>query len=160
MFHREQRIAEVARVVPGAIAVFEEAEIDFSCKGAQSLADAASESGYRVEDVLERLASVRPHPGESDWFTQPLSILMSNLMEDHSRTIAWRIPAVRDAIQAAPDTAETRRITVLFSQLAASMTTHVRKEERELFPYIRGLEQHASGGSAPVMRIAQGVLRE
>lgn len=163
-FAPDQTITEIAGIFPEAIAIFEEAEIDFSCKGLQSLADAANENGYRVEDLIERLARAQRRNGEIRWYVEPLSALMSFLIDDHANTISVRLPAIRNAIESAVKVYGDRlqdlaRICVLFGQLVAEMTTHVLKEERELFPYIRDLEL-ATEGSAPMMRIAQRVLRE
>lgn len=159
MFWPEQTITEVARIEPAAIDVFEEAEIDFSCKGAQSLADAALKSGYRVEDIIRRLENVPPRP--KNWFRETLSSLMACLMSDHDHTTSLRLPAIRHAIAtaAALPNPEVSRIAILFEMLAEDMTHHVLKEELELFPHIRDLER-AGEGPAPVMRIAQRVLRE
>lgn len=160
MFSPEQTIAEVARIAPGAIDVFEEAEIDFSCRGAQSLADASLNSGYRVEDIIKRLRTAGSR--DKNWFTESLSALMSHLIDDHANLTGTLIPSVTTALGAGTSLSDRRdvdRIHVLFDKLAAEMTQHVEKEEIELFPYIRDLER-AGNGSAPVMRISQRVLRE
>jgi regulator of cell morphogenesis and NO signaling len=160
MFSPEQTIAEVARIAPGAIDVFEEAEIDFSCRGAQSLSEAARNSGYRVEDIIGRLRNAGSR--DKNWFVETLTALMSRLIDDHAHLIDTLIPGVIKALSAGTSISDRRdvdRIQVLFDKLAGEMTWHVQKEEVELFPYIRDLER-AGNGSAPVMRISQRVLRE
>jgi regulator of cell morphogenesis and NO signaling len=160
MFSPEQTIAEVARIAPGAIDVFEEAEIDFSCRGAQSLAEAARNSGYRVEDIIGRLRQAGSR--DRNWFAETLTALMARLIDDHAHLTDVLIPGVTKALAAGTSLSDRRdvdRMQVLFEKLADEMTTHVQKEEVELFPYIRDLE-NAGNGSVPVMRISQRVLRE
>lgn len=163
-FTPDQTITDIARALPEAIAVFEDAEIDFSCKGAQSLTDAASASGYRAEVIIDRLNQAKRRNGQKNWYEEPLSALMSFLIDDHANTLSLRLPGIRAAIEDAiemyqDDIPELDRIRTLFHQLSNIMTMHVTKEERELFPYIRDLEV-AGNGSTPVMRIGQRVLRE
>jgi len=164
-FTPEMTLADVIRRLPEAVDVFEVAEIDFSCQGARTLADAAKEGGYVIEDLIERLETSRRQNRAKDWFEESLTDLMQFLLSDHRTTLGDRIPGIQNEIERVTgsigETTEIQRIRVLFSNLAASLTTHVMNEERDLFPFITDLDAAISESTGPPrMRISQRVLRE
>lgn len=164
-FKPELTLADAARLLPEAISVFEQTEIEYSCQGGKSLADAAKEAGYRVEDVITRLELVRGGNAPTNWFNEPLPALMQYLTSDHKHTLSTWIPQLRNKIDKAIATigevAELRRIRILFGHLSEALSTHVLNEERELFPFIDHLDAANNDLlGAPRMRISQRVLRE
>jgi regulator of cell morphogenesis and NO signaling len=162
----ELTLNEVARAIPSAISVFEEAEIDYSCKGQRTLADAASESGYQPEEIIAWLENADGAGDGTDWFTKPLSGLTAYLVNDHVSAMGERVPALRGALAMAIDSFERQqqeleRMRLLLETLTAALSTHILHEERELFPCIHELElANNNGGAVPTMRIGQRVLRE
>ena len=164
-FKPEVTLAETARLLPDAVSVFEQMEIDYSCQGGRSLADGAKEAGYRVDEIVARLELARSNNGSTNWFDEPLPALMQYLTSDHRNTLGGWIPELRSkidkAIASAGDVPELRRIKILFSHLADALSTHVLNEERELFPFIEHLDAANNDAlGAPRMRISQRVLRE
>ncbi|HKB78741.1 MAG TPA: DUF542 domain-containing protein [Thermoanaerobaculia bacterium] len=164
-FSADLTLSETLRRLPAAIDVFEAAEIDYSCQGARSLADAAQESGYEVEEILARLEAARRNGGGRNWFDEPILELLESLVNDHRATIADRIPEIQKdiehAVTAIGPIEEIQRIRILFSYLASTLSTHVLNEERDLFPFITELEAAISESMGPPrMRISQRVLRE
>lgn len=158
----ELTIAEVARNLPHSIPVFETAGIDYCCKGARSLADAAAASGFTPEELIARLEAASPNGGHG-WSERRLSELTRYLAAEHEETIRTTLGRVRAAIEAAMpcDPGQVRRIATIFASYAASVTTHMLNEERDLFPFIEFLESaSASAASGPKPRIGQRVLRE
>jgi regulator of cell morphogenesis and NO signaling len=164
-FTPDLTISEVARQLPNAISVFEEMEIDYSCHGGKSLIDAAREAGYRVDELIERLAAAGNNGQPTNWFQEPLPALVQYLNSDHRATIGKRIPdlsaEIEEAIVEIGAVRELLRIRILFGHLAKAMSTHVLNEERELFPFIHDLDAANNDLlGAPKMRISQRVLRE
>lgn len=165
-FRPDVTLADAARQLPEAVSVFEQTEIDYSCQGGKSLADAAKEAGYRVEDVIARLETARANGnGATNWFDEPLPALMQYLTSDHKTTLGTWIPQMRNkidkAIASVGEKSELRRIRILFGHLADALSTHVVNEERELFPFINQLDAANNDLlGAPRMRISQRVLRE
>ena len=165
-FKPEVTLADAARLLPEAVGVFEQTEIDYSCQGGKSLADAAKEAGYRVEDVIARLETSRTSSnGSTNWFDEPLPALMQFLTSDHKTVLGRWIPQLRKkidkAIASVGENSELRRIRILFGHLADALSTHVVNEERELFPFINQLDAANNDLlGAPRMRISQRVLRE
>lgn len=165
-FAADSALADIIRLLPEAISVFDEAEIDYSCRGARSLADAGKEAGYQAEDLLTRLAEVkRAARPPRNWYELPLDALVRFLVNDHGGSIAVTIPALRDDIDHAAVVlseipADLRRIRNLFTYFVAELATHMLNEERDLFPFISELAGKVEGMTAPRMRISQRVLRE
>jgi len=144
-------VSEAARARDGALAVFDDAGIDYCCRGASSLEDAADDSGLDVGDLIAKLSSL---PEQSE---PPLRAIVRELIEDHRRCIGNQIPEVRAAIEKA----KLVRVERLFSRFAAVITAHMLNEERDLLPHIIQLEQAHNGSSAPpTLRISHRVLGE
>jgi regulator of cell morphogenesis and NO signaling len=163
-FPSNRTLSDLIREMPHAAAVFEEAEIDYSCRGARSLAEAARDAGWRAEEIVQRLQNAEGR-GSIDWFQKPLSQLLAFLVSDHVQTITVRAPAIREAIERAVNAygemEALRRIRVLFSDVISSISTHVLKEERELFPIINDLDRaRTDNGPAPKSRLGPRVLHE
>lgn len=157
---------EVVRIVPSAIHVFEEAEVDYCCQGERTLTEAAREAGYRTDELLARLENAEVAEVPQNWFEKPLSALTSLLMSDHAATLGERLPTIRRLIEKASAPFDERpeeleRIRLLLEHLASGLVIHVQNEERELFPSIEALELAARNSSAaPTLRITQRVLHE
>lgn len=158
-------LADVARNLPQAVHVFEEFGIDYSCRGARSVADAAAGVGLSPDDLVERVLAA-PLNGAKDWNRLPLAELTHFLSEDHEASIRSMLSWVRDAIDAAVTECTScevgKRIGTLFASYSMAVTKHMLNEERDLFPFIERVERaKASGGtSAPTPRMSQRVLRE
>ncbi|HUJ16094.1 MAG TPA: DUF542 domain-containing protein [Thermoanaerobaculia bacterium] len=165
IFTRDTTLADATRVMPEAVTIFEDMGIDYSCQGLRSLADAAHDAGYHVEELLARLDGARTTQRQINWFKEPLPALIDFLTGDHRRTLGEHLPELRNRIDqvtaSVGEISELRRIRVLFTYLADALSSHVFNEERELFPFINHLDaaNHDLLG-APNMRISQRVLRE
>ena len=164
-FTPDVTLADAVRILPQAVSVFEQMEIDYSCQGPRSLAEAARTAGYRADEVIARLEAARTIDRPIDWFREPLPALIDFLTSDHRSTLDEHLPALRnrieDAVASVGELVELRRMRNLFAYLSAALSTHVLNEEHELFPFINDL--HAANNDllgAPKMRISQRVLRE
>jgi len=154
----ELTVAEIARLMPQAVEAFEEAGIDYSCRGARSLAEAAAGAGFTAEEIMARIAE-RRGDGELDWNDKPLGELTRYLAKDHEDTIRTTLGELRQSIERCG--AEGRRIAVIFADYSTSVVAHMLNEERDLFPTIQYLEDAANGANSGVRpRIGQRVLRE
>jgi regulator of cell morphogenesis and NO signaling len=154
----ELTVAEIARMMPQAVAVFEEAGIDYSCRGARSLAEAAAGAGFTAEEMAARIADA-PRDAATDWNHAPLGELTRFLAADHEQTIRTTLGELRQSIERCGP--EAKRIAVIFASYSTSVIAHILNEERDLFPCIQYLEDamNGSGGGAKP-RVSQRVLRE
>jgi len=160
----QMAVTEVLRRMPHAANVFEDADIDYCCKGSSSLADAAAAAGFTCDELMARIAA-QPRGNAVDWSTRPLSELTRFLTADHGQSVAQDIPALRAGLESLatlhPFHPELRRAARLVGDFAAAVTAHATREERELFPCITQLESAGTNGDErPRVRIGQLVLRE
>lgn len=160
----DSALADVARAMPHTIAVFEDAGIDYSCKGARSLDEAAGSAGFTTDDLLAMLNAAPPNE-EPDWSGASLPALMTMLLHEHRETILDALREVCrsvDAVQTTVRMTEARRLAVLASDFTAHVLTHISGEEDELFPTIFSLDSisHSGIGGPLPPRISQRILRE
>ena len=157
-------LADVARALPQTIAVFEDAGIDYCCKGARTLDDAAGSAGFTTDELLSMLGAAPPND-ERDWSEAPLPALMKTLLHEHRATIVDALAEVRqcvDAVQATVRMIEIHRLSVLVSDFTAHVLSHIAEEEQQLVPAITLLDSLSRGemtGPTPP-RVSQRVLRE
>ncbi|HXH38736.1 MAG TPA: DUF542 domain-containing protein [Thermoanaerobaculia bacterium] len=155
-------IAEIADAFPQAVDVFEDAGIDYSCKGARSLADAAAAVGYRADELIARIQAA-PRPDDAvAWSQQPLDELARYLANDHSDTAGSKIPGIRAFLDGMadqhPSLINIQRIATLLATFSTVVTVHMAHEERDLFASL-AVNGHGTAG-LPNARLSQRVLRE
>lgn len=157
----ERSLADVARTVPEAVAVFEEAGIDFICRGARTLSDGAAAVGYAPAELQAMIEAAPRAPQSADWPERPLADLVQFLAQEHAELAGRIIPALRERLERAasrqPAPGEVRRIAKLFSAFAAAATVHMAHEERDLFSEIVEIEH---GSAERKTRLSQRILRE
>src|SRR5579863_1410045 len=100
-FAPELTLADVIRRLPEAVTVFEAAEIDYSCQGARTLSDAASDAGYTVETLIGKLEAARRKNASTNWFHESLTDLLRHLTNDHRTTVGEGLPALQAKIEQA-----------------------------------------------------------
>src|SRR5947199_8334998 len=134
-------VAEVARALPTSIDVFESAAIDYCCRGAHSLEDAAADAGLATRDLIEQL-EVLPHDADKyrDWTDEPLTAMVRFLANDHQLCIEHQMPDLRDAIAKAVSShgaisPQLARIERIYAKFSAVITSHMMSEERDLLPH-------------------------
>ena len=133
-------VGALARRHPMLIALFEELEIDYACKGGRTLRDAATYAGHDARQVLDLVRATAGQP-EEDKGT--LAELIHLIITDHHKFASEQTRAILKQLNATVDPPEDlRRITRIFKTLAAAVDTHMLREERQLFPPIEALEIH------------------
>ena len=75
-------VGTLVRRHPTLIALFEELEIDYACKGGRTLRDAAAYAGHDPKQVLEL---VRMTAGEAEDDRGTLAELIHNIITDHHK---------------------------------------------------------------------------
>jgi regulator of cell morphogenesis and NO signaling len=131
-------IGQIARKYPSAIAVFEELDIDYACKGGRSLAEAARASGFETGTVLEALEAVIP---AGPAIEPRVSDLLHTIVTEHHRFEAARFRDLAARIES-PAFANVfaARIRTILTELASSVSAHMLREETNLFPRIEELD--------------------
>jgi len=149
-FDTTQTVREVALNIPGATRVFEKLGIDYCCGGQKSLVEACGDRNLNLEQVIESLgtavASPRSQEGGNHWQSGTLADLISHINNTHhkyTREEISRLGPLFDKVSNVhgrkhPELLEMRHD---FRALAHELTTHMKKEEMVLFPYIERMEE-------------------
>lgn len=125
-------------------AIFKKFNIDFCCKGNISVGEACRQKNIPAAQVTAELANARTAGAGAtvDYNSWGLDVLASHIWQTHHAYVAEQIPVITPFLhklcsvhgQAHPELHEIRS---LFSDAAAELTMHMKKEEMMLFPYIR-----------------------
>ena len=141
-----QTLAEIVTDnIPSAI-VFEEFGLDFCCKGKRPLSEACAEKNVNVEDVVNSLSGLNvtdPSLNINDW--EP-DFLIDYIINNHHQYVRRMIPVIslhadKVASVHGQNHPETIEIADLFLAVREELESHMMKEERILFPYIKQLYQ-------------------
>lgn len=136
--------------------VFKRYGIDFCCGGGISVAAACEKKGVNVDDLERDLASARvgrtaaQAEGVLSW---DLDFLADYIVNIHHRYVRETLPVLeafgakvaRVHGDASP---ELHSIAQKIAELAAEMRSHMEKEERVLFPYVKELVDADRGGKS------------
>ena len=157
-------LADIARSLPHTIPVFEEAGIDYCCKGSRPLEEAAASAGFLVDELLTMLNAAQDN-GERDWSEAPLPALMEALAREHREQILDVLAKVREAVIAVQATVrmpDARRLGVLVADFTTHVMAHMMDEEDRLFPAIEAIEDASKGESSGPLppRVSQRILLE
>lgn len=143
----EQTLGAIARELPGAAAVFRRHGLDYCCGGNQSLQAAAAAAGIAPAAVEAELASLAPSISEVP--EEPLPLIDHILVryhETHRRELPELVLLARKVEQRhAQHPAVPKGLASLLEDVAEALEEHMQKEERILFPMMRG------GGGPMVM---------
>lgn len=139
-----QTLAEIVADNLRSAIVFEEFGLDFCCKGKRPLSEACADKNVDVKKVVNSLNELNVN-GESlnvnDW--EP-DFLVDYIINNHHQYVRRMIPVISlhaDKIASVhgQNHPETIRIADLFLAVREELESHMIKEERILFPYIKQL---------------------
>ena len=126
--------------------VFKKHKIDFCCNGNRTIADASKKRQLNEEELINELQEAVAHKGnaEIDFKAFPLDLLADYIEKTHHRYVDSKIAEITPYVQRIasvhgdnhPEGFEVER---LFQESAGDLSSHLRKEELMLFPYIRQL---------------------
>jgi len=138
-----------------AATVFQKFGIDYCCKGNRTLEEATEMKNINVNAVKTELEKVLNTPAEEnmDFNFWPLDLLADYIEKKHHRYVEERIPLLLQYLNKLckvhgdvhPELFEINR---LFNETAGDLTSHMKKEELILFPYIRKMLKKQKDGSS------------
>lgn len=136
-------LAEIVTENIRSAIIFEEAGLDFCCKGNRSLKDACAEKNIDVQNVVNELTN---HSGSGngtqnigDW---QLDFLIDYIVNNHHQYVRRMIPVIslhtdKVASVHGKNHPQTLQIADLFLAVRDELEGHMMKEERILFPQIK-----------------------
>lgn len=129
-----------------AAGVFENHKIDFCCNGGRSLADVATEKGLDTNVLVEEIkkAQAADNGSATDYESWPLDLLADYIVKTHHRYSDAQItkikPYLDKIVQVHGDRhPELAQIQEVFNQIAGEISSHTKKEELMVFPFIKKL---------------------
>lgn len=142
----QKTVGELVKENPDTASIFEEFGIDYCCKGHLTLAEACEKKGVDESEVLRRIALIPA--GDSDTLdcdAMTLTALADHIEETHHQYLRRQMPrldqmAARVAKVHGQRDAHLAELHYILQVFAAELSSHMMKEERILFPLIRGME--------------------
>jgi len=135
----DRTLAEIARELPGATAVFRRLRLDYCCGGNQSVRAAAAANGIDVRKLERELAELAPAADESP--EEPLALIeyiLARFHETHRRELPELITlAHRVEERHAQHPEVPKGLAALLEHIGEAIEEHMQKEERILFPMMR-----------------------
>ena len=147
-------VREIALEQPSSVRVFEEFGIDYCCGGRKPLEEACEANHVEVDQVIAALekAAAGPAAPATDWSKKPLEALCDHIVATHHAYVLRELPRLEFlADKVVSRHGETRpelaQIAGALGQLDEELRLHLAKEEKVLFPYVRGTERSLDGSS-------------
>lgn len=133
-------VGQIARRFPSAIAVFEEFDIDYACCGGKNVIEASRASGWDPKSLMEALEAAAAAGPEAEC---SLSELVHTIITEHHRFEAARFKELAARFEPPKmATLVAGRIRTILLELATTVSEHMLREERNLFPRIEELDLH------------------
>ncbi len=143
-------VGEVAGSVPASVRVFQQFGIDFCCGGGKTLAEACSDKGVPLDQLLAGVTSAQQSPATSatkDWSSAKLENLIDHILAKHHAFLRAEFPRLGAMLAKVIEVHGQKHpesllpLGRLYSGLRKELEEHMWKEENILFPLIRQLEQ-------------------
>lgn len=146
----DKTVREIAVEMPATTRVFEEFKIDYCCGGGRNFNDACESAGVAPEIVNRKINEVLNNSElqSASPDTKSAADLIDYILEEHhvfTKEAIARLSALTEKVcrkhgEKHPELFALRKS---FTALCDDLTTHLRKEEMLLFPFIKHLEMSA-----------------
>lgn len=141
----EQTLASIVTSHHQTVPVLEKYNLDFCCKGKRTLAQACTEKGLSIEEILKELESSTSQDNAADFSSMNAEQLIQHILLRHHFYVKQSMPTIQDhLIKVATKHGERfpymYEVLNLFMQLRGEMSMHLQKEEMILFPRIKEVE--------------------
>lgn len=149
-------IGELAVEYPTALPVFDQLGVDYSCRGAESIADACERAGITVEELSDAILGAIETPPARDWNRESLAAIQGHIVTTHHRFTRQALETVsmlaeKVANRHGATHPEVLRVRELVDALRRELLPHMLREELDLFPRIADLEAAAAAGVRPAI---------
>lgn len=141
-------LAEIVRVAPGAVRIFEAKGLDYCCNGEVALAAACDSIGIDAAQVAAEIDALEV-TGPAPWASLSVGELVDQIESTHHAYLHAEFDrldmlAEKVAVVHGERHPELAAIRDTWKALRADLEPHLAKEERVLFPLIRALDSPAA----------------
>lgn len=144
---------------PARSRVFEQYQIDYCCGGKRPLTEACEKRELNIDQVLEDLLqadNAGAQPMDTDVASMTLSELINHIVSthhDHLRTELPRLEAMANKVKSVHGDNHSWLIPLheTVVALVEELTSHMLKEEDDLFPVVRLMEEATAAPGVEVV---------
>lgn len=125
--------------------IFTDYGIDFCCKGGVKLSEACAKKGVNLNEITAELEQVVKQQDETHYQDLGMTDLVDHIVNVHHKYVETTIPSLKLYVEKiakvhGDNHPELLEIRDEFFNTADALTTHMKKEEFILFPYIKAME--------------------
>ena len=129
--------------------VFKQAGIDFCCQGNRTISDACESKGIESESLvkeLENISQSAQSTQEIDYQSWPLDLLADYIEKKHHRYVVEKSAEILPYLNKIVSVHGSRHpelydVQKQFKESVGELTSHMKKEEMILFPFVRKMMQ-------------------
>ncbi len=143
----EQTLASIVTRHHETVPIFEKYHLDFCCKGRRTLAEACTEKGLSVEEIMKELEapSLSKETTDTSFAEMDAEQLIQHILLHHHFYLRQSMPSIEEhltkvAAKHSDHFPYMKNVLDLFSHLKNEMYLHMQKEEMILFPRIKEIE--------------------
>ena len=125
-------------------AIFSKYKIDFCCNGNRTVEEACDKKGIDYNHLMAEINQVLNSKGAEtiDYKSWPLDLLAEYIEKKHHRYVEEKIPVLSQFLNKlcrvhGERHPELFKINELFTASAGELTSHMKKEELILFPFVK-----------------------
>ena len=132
--------------------IFKKHGIDFCCGGKKSIVKVCSEKNLNAEMLENEILALQNQPKDTEHnFNEwTLTFLADYIINVHHRYVNNNLSLITEFAEKVArvhgdHSPETKDIAKLWKDVVEELTTHMKKEELLLFPYIKNMERYSMG---------------
>ncbi len=145
MTSEELKNSTVAQIVTkdiGYAHIFKKYNIDFCCGGGVILDKACEKHSVSLEELTQELLGMKSNNTSVNFNKWPLPLLVDYIVSTHHEYVTETLPileayAEKVAKVHGQNYRQLLKINQLVKQMSAELSSHLKKEEQILFPYIK-----------------------
>jgi len=148
MNHSTKTLAQIVTEYPFSASLLERHDLDYCCKGKQTLEQACSDASVlqKIEAELNELLSAQESGKDSDPLKLSTSDLVNLILSKHHAYVKDALPLIQSHLHKVSSKhglrhPELDEIYSIFNTVVEEMTSHMMKEEKILFPAILMFEK-------------------
>lgn len=146
-------VAKIAIDYPNTLQVFEKYGIDYCCNGHQPLETACRAAGVTTVSVLDEIQAAtkdQPRTGVIDLRFLPPSALIDYIIRKHHEYTSSEMVEIANLLEKicqahGHNHPELHELKEVFEQEKGNLTKHLKREELQVFPFIKYLEKVSEG---------------
>jgi regulator of cell morphogenesis and NO signaling len=149
-FDRTMKLGDLVVLHPATAEVLKSYRIDFCCGGNRPFQVVIAESGLDEQEVAAKLEEAVNQTKDGvdsfDWTKTSLSTLIDHIIKTHHAYLYRTLPELAQYVLTIDNVHGSRhlelsKLSKLYTEMQKELLMHLPKEEMELFPAVKKLEQ-------------------